>query len=110
MKGQGAAELEHSICTFLEKHHIKFSDCRGQSYDSASNMSGKYSGLQIRIREKNPLADNVPCFTHSLNLVGHRWELLVNALDDIPIVKRFSDTRWAAHSNASNAHTVDMKK
>ena len=31
MKGHGAAELEHSICTFFEKHQIKLSDCRGQS-------------------------------------------------------------------------------
>ena len=65
MKGHGAAELEHSIRTFLEKHQIKLSDCRGQSYDNASNMSGKYS------REKNPLADYIPCFAHYLNLVGH---------------------------------------
>ena len=33
-------------------------------------MSGKYSGLQARIRERNPLADCIPCFAHSLNLVN----------------------------------------
>ena len=98
-------------------------------------MSGKCSGLQARIRERNPLADYSPCFAHSLNLVGHsavdnipaaskffelveniycffsasthRWELLVNVLGGLPVVKRLSDTRWAAHSDAS---TVHMKK
>ncbi len=39
--------------------------------DNGSNMSGKYSGLQARIRGKNPLADYIPCFAHFLNLVGH---------------------------------------
>ena len=113
MKGQGAAELEQSICTFLEKHQIK--DCRGHSYDNGANMSGKYSGLQVRIREKIPLVDHIPCFRHSLNLVGHsavdnisaaskffelvenvccffsasthRWELLVNGLDGLLVIK-----------------------
>ena len=37
--------------------------------DNGSNMSGKYSGLQARIWERNPLADYIPCFAHSLNLV-----------------------------------------
>ena len=40
IKGHGDVELANSICTFLEKHQIK-SDCRGQSYDNGSNMSGK---------------------------------------------------------------------
>ena len=101
-------------------------------------MSGKYSGLQVRIRKMNPLADYIPCFNHSLNLVSqsavdnisatskfielvesvyclfsastHRWELLVNGLDDLPVVKRLSDTRWAAHCHALTALTVDIKK
>ena len=33
----------------------------------------------------------------------HRWELLVNVLGDLPVVKHLSDIRWAAHSNASKA-------
>ena len=116
---------------FLEKHQIKLSDCRGQSYDNGSNMSGKYLGLQARIRERDPLADYILCFAHSLNLAGHsavdnisaaskffelvenvycffsasthQWELLVNVLGDLPIVKCQSDSRWAAHSDASKA-------
>ena len=134
MKGHGAAELENSICTFLEKNKIKLSDCRGQSYDNGTNMSG----LQARIRERNPLADYIPCFAHSLNLVGHsavdnisaaskfyelvgnvyclfsastyQWELLVNVLGGLPIVKCLSDTGWASHSDASKALNCGYEK
>src|SRR6218665_4205743 len=33
-------------------------------------MSGVYSGLQVRVKEVNPLAHFVVCAAHSLNLVG----------------------------------------
>jgi len=45
-------------------------DCRGQSYDNAANMSGKYQGMQALIKNKNEFAEFVPCCGHSLNLVG----------------------------------------
>ena len=101
-------------------------------------MSGKYSGLQVRIWEKNPLADYIPCFAHFLNLVGHsavynisaaskffelvenfyhffsastHWlDLLVNALDGLPVFKNLSDTRWDAHSDASKALNCGYEK
>ncbi|GBP20894.1 hypothetical protein EVAR_80713_1 [Eumeta japonica] len=59
-----------TILNFLEIHDIPIKDCRGQSYDNASNMSGNYSGLQTRIKEKCEFATFVPCAGHSLNLVG----------------------------------------
>ncbi|XP_063926406.1 uncharacterized protein LOC135139966 [Zophobas morio] len=40
------------------------------SYDNAANMSGKYNGLQARVKEINKFVDYVPCAAHSLNLVG----------------------------------------
>ena len=70
MIGHSAVDMESSILDYFDKHTIDISNCRGQSYDNASNMSGRYNGLQARIKEKNPLADYVPCFAHSLNLVG----------------------------------------
>jgi len=54
----------------LSEHGIDIQNCRGQSYDNASNMSGIYSGLQARIKEVNPLSEYIPCAAHSLNLVG----------------------------------------
>lgn len=70
MHGHGAAEMLQIVMTKLNLHGINIKDCRGQSYDNASNMSGIYSGLQARIKELNPLAEYIPCAGHSLNLVG----------------------------------------
>ena len=33
-------------------------------------MSGRYNGLQARIKQLNKFAEYVSCFAHSLNLVG----------------------------------------
>lgn len=43
---------------------------RGQSFDNASNMSGRYNGLQAHLKQKKTLIHYVPCAAHSLNLVG----------------------------------------
>ena len=66
----GAKYLSEIILNFLETQNIDINDCRGQSYDNASNMSGQYSGLQARIKEVNKYAEYIPCAAHSLNLVG----------------------------------------
>ena len=41
---------------------------RGQGYDWAGSMAGKFSGGQARIKEIVPSAEYVHCYTHSLNL------------------------------------------
>ncbi|XP_012562608.2 uncharacterized protein LOC105847531 [Hydra vulgaris] len=138
MKGHGVEDLFNSLYSFLEEAKLDIKYCRGQSYDNASNMAGKYSGLQARIREKNPLAEYVPYLAHSLNLVGasavncvttvsgffdfvqnlyvflnastQRWELLTKGLDsDQLVLKRLSDTRWSAHSAATKALSKGFK-
>ncbi|XP_025197467.1 uncharacterized protein LOC112596191 [Melanaphis sacchari] len=43
--------------------------CRGQAYDGASTISGRFSGLQSRVKELNPLAMYIHCCAHNLNLV-----------------------------------------
>jgi len=40
----------------------------GQGFDRASNMSGKFNGVQAIIREQYPQAIYVHCAAHSLNL------------------------------------------
>ena len=39
-------------------------------YNNASNMAGRYSGLQARHKTVNPVAVFVLCAGYSLNLVG----------------------------------------
>ena len=122
-----------NLLRFLAANDIGITDCRGQSYDDASNMSGKYNGIQTIIRQQSKLADYVPCAAHSLNLVGqsaagccqlsvgffdflrrlysffaactYRWKLLNDQLVNkgLPTVKRISDTRWSARKDATKA-------
>lgn len=68
--GHTANDLEIAVLGTLDEYKIDIMDCRGQSYDNASNMSGQYGGLQAKIKAHNPLAEHVPCAAHSLNLVG----------------------------------------
>ena len=110
MEGHTAEQLAQSLLDFLNESGIDIKDCRGQSYDNASNMSGKYIGLQARIKKINKYAEYIPCLAHSLNLVAkcaadccteallffdfienlytffsastYRWSRLTNALKD----------------------------
>ena len=133
MQGHTGKELAESLLEFFKVHDISIADCRGQSYDNASNMSGKYNGMQAIIRQQCNLAEYVPCDAHSLNLVGqtaigcctlaigffrflqglysffsaspHRWKVLMGQLssEGLPTVKRMSDTRWSARADATKA-------
>uniref|UniRef100_A0A1B8Y1W6 TTF-type domain-containing protein n=1 Tax=Xenopus tropicalis TaxID=8364 RepID=A0A1B8Y1W6_XENTR len=127
--GHKAENLFSAVMDTLKEYHIDIMDCRGQSYDNASNMSGPYSGLQARIKQVNPLAVYTPCSAHSLNLVGTsaaescreavsffyilqqlynffsasstRWEMLISHLKrKATVVKNLSTTRWSARSDA----------
>ena len=67
-----AKDLASALLDFLESVNVDVSMCRGQSYDNASNMAGKYAGVQAIIKERCPEAFFVPCFAHSLNIVGEQ--------------------------------------
>ncbi|XP_035228503.1 zinc finger MYM-type protein 1-like [Stegodyphus dumicola] len=68
--GHKVEDLAKVILETFKNHDLDVANCRGQSYDNASNMSGVYSGPQVRIKQVNSLMDFVPCSTHSLKLVG----------------------------------------
>ncbi|XP_065674051.1 zinc finger MYM-type protein 1-like [Hydra vulgaris] len=125
IKSHDGKSLITDILDLLERYDIDITNCRGQAYDNASNMSGKYSGLQARLKERSELAFYIPCAGYSLNLVGqcsvsecinsinyfgvlqslysffvastHRWDLLKG---NHATVKRLSDTRWSCRSDA----------
>ena len=69
-KGHRAQDMFDALMEFLDSHCLDIRNCRGQSYDNASAMRGKYNGLQAKVREKNSFASWIPCTAHSLNLVG----------------------------------------
>ncbi|CAH1171094.1 unnamed protein product [Phaedon cochleariae] len=63
-------------------------------------MSGKYTGLQARIKEKCEFAAFVPCAGHSLNLVGVH---AAGCVSEKKVVKSLSQTRWSARADAVSA-------
>lgn len=127
--------LEEMVLSYLKQLDLNIENCCGQSYDNAANMSGKYNGLQARIRTISPTAIYVPCMSHSLNLVlnfaceksfeaveffnfiqniytffsssTHRWEKLKELCDLLP--KRLSDTRWSARHDATRSLNQNYK-
>ena len=70
MYGHTGTQIAELLLKFLSVQGIPIERCRGQSYDNASNMSGKYNGVQSIIRSRCPNADYVPCTAHSLNKSG----------------------------------------
>ncbi|XP_050063061.1 zinc finger MYM-type protein 1-like [Aphis gossypii] len=68
--GHTGKAIAETLIHFLNEYNIDIKDCRGQSYDNAANMSGKYNGMQAFIKRVNGYAIFVPCCGHSLNLVG----------------------------------------
>lgn len=56
----------------LTRLNLPLSCLRGQTYDGAANMSGKLNGAQAIIRKQQPLAVNVHCGAHCINLVTQK--------------------------------------
>lgn len=67
--GHTAEYLFSTIKAMFDKVGLYIKNCVGQSYDNAVR-SGKYTGLQGRIKELSPVATYVPCAAHSIHLVG----------------------------------------
>lgn len=57
------------IKKLMEKYKLDISFCRGQAYDGANAMSGRFSGLQSKIKDLSPLALYIHCCAYNLNLV-----------------------------------------
>ena len=66
--GVGMVDLAHKYLT--TELQLDFNKCRGQSYDNAANMVGRYNGMQQTILERNEFAKFIPCAGHFLNLVS----------------------------------------
>lgn len=44
--GHKAVDMEVAVNNVLKDLNLNIANCRGQSYDNASNMAGIYNGLQ----------------------------------------------------------------
>lgn len=138
--GHRSEALFDAVIKDLAENEIDIENCRGQSFDNASNMSGMYTGLQARIREVSPSAMYTPCSAHSLNLVGDnaascctestnfflllqnlyvfftsstkRWEILKELLvkKENVSLKKLSGTRWSARDDACQSLNRDWNE
>ena len=50
--------------------NLSLSNCRGQCYDGASNMSGRRSGVAVQLSSEEPRAIYTHCYGHALNLAA----------------------------------------
>ena len=126
---QDAESITNHILRTLTEYDINLDTCRGQSYDNASNLSGKYTGGQARLKALNPVIHYIPCSAHLLNLIGScaaescinavsffgfqnfykffsastkRWAKMKSAIKG-KTLKSLSNTRWSARSDATAA-------
>ena len=60
--------LTDSFLENLRQKGVDVNKMRGQGYDGAANMAGKYRGVQARIRNVVPGAIYTHCKAHNLNL------------------------------------------
>ena len=68
VEATNAASLKSVICDCLTRCGLSLSNCCGQAYDGAANMSGRLSGVATRIQQDEPKALYVHCTAHSVNL------------------------------------------
>ncbi|XP_065682428.1 uncharacterized protein LOC136095605 [Hydra vulgaris] len=69
--GHSGKAMADVVKKTLDKLGLNIKAARCQSYDNASNMSGKCKCLQALQKNENPNIELIPCAGHSLNLVGY---------------------------------------
>ena len=80
-----AKTLSAVIKDSLIRFALPISQCRGQAYDGASNMSGHINGVAAKIQEAEPTALYVHCLAHCTNLclqsIGKKIPVIWEALN-----------------------------
>lgn len=64
--GENLAKVVKDV---LLRLNLPITSLCGQAYDGAANMAGKYSGALAIIQREQPLAPNVHCAAHCMNLI-----------------------------------------
>ena len=78
--------LHKLITNSIQQKGLDIKNCRGQGYDGAASMSGKYSRLHKKIQDVAPHVYYVHCALHNLNLV------LKDAMEAVTETCQFYDT------------------
>lgn len=69
LEEQTGKVFESGIVNILERNELDINKCHGQGHNEAANLSGKYRGLQVLIKERVPIAVYIHCAAHNLNLI-----------------------------------------
>lgn len=106
--------LASAIKDVLLRMNLKLSDCRGQCYDGASNMTGSKQGVATQLQAEEPRALLTHCYGHALNLaVGDavkQSKVSQDALDvayKISKLIRYSPKRDAAFNQIKAEQPAD---
>lgn len=112
-----AVTIFHAIKDVLIRCSLPLSQCRGQAFDGAANMSGVKHGVQALVKSEASQALYVHCLAHNLNLclkdVTNTCDLVRNVMDFIYSVVqlvRFSPKRLSLFDSLRrdvNLHGVD---
>lgn len=81
LDGTEAQKINDMICDVLLRSQLPTHMLRGQAYDGASNMTGKWNGTQALIAKIQPLAIFVHCLMHSGNLA------MLEAMEITPMIR-----------------------
>ena len=81
LDGTEAEKIKTMICDVLLRCQLPTRLLRGQAYDGASNMTGRWNGTQALIAEIQPLALFVHCLMHSGNLA------MLEAMESTPVFR-----------------------
>ncbi|XP_022862574.1 zinc finger MYM-type protein 1-like [Olea europaea var. sylvestris] len=79
-----ALSLKAAIDKVFSRYNLSMSRLRGQGYDGASSMQGKFNGLKTLILKESPCAFYIHCFAHQLQLA-----LVAVVKKNIPITNFF---------------------
>ena len=88
-EGVSGESISKNILESLSKFGLDMNMCRGQGYDGAANMSGKYSGAATKIQQKAPYFH---CRSHALNLCvasASKVQVVSNMMGQVRIVSDF---------------------
>jgi hypothetical protein len=80
--GTTGEALTAMVLDILLRLDLPLASLRGQTYDGASCMSGKYNGTQALIAKQQPLALFVHCLMHAGNLVAREAMEASNTIVD----------------------------
>ena len=91
-EGLSGEAVANAILKHLKRLKLSIDYCRGQGYDGAGNMAGKYSGAAARIMAIQEKAVYVHCNSHILNLCiasSCKEQFVRNMMDAVRVTSEF---------------------